>query len=149
MEFLTVKETAHLLRVSPITVRRYIASGQLAAQRVGRGIRVRRDAIEDFVTPVDPDVFIGKPTTEDDPIWGIIGIARSEEPNRVASNKHQHLADALLNEMHEPDEIAEKKRPRTILEGLGVSAGIGRSGERTDIAKYKDEYLADAFDPKE
>jgi excisionase family DNA binding protein len=53
-EFLTIKETAALLRVSPITIRRYIASGELAAERVGRGIRVRREAIEDFVTPVAP-----------------------------------------------------------------------------------------------
>ena len=54
MELLTVKETARLLRVSPITVRRYIASGRLPAERVGRGIRVRREAIEGFVTPVAP-----------------------------------------------------------------------------------------------
>ena len=52
MELLTVKETAQILRVSQITVRRYIASGRLSAERVGHGIRVRREAIEDFVTPV-------------------------------------------------------------------------------------------------
>jgi excisionase family DNA binding protein len=46
--------SAQLLRVSPITVRRYIASGRLAAERVGRGIRVRREVIEAFITPVVP-----------------------------------------------------------------------------------------------
>jgi excisionase family DNA binding protein len=39
MELLTVKETAQLLRVSPITIRRYIASGRLEAERFAFGVR--------------------------------------------------------------------------------------------------------------
>jgi excisionase family DNA binding protein len=100
MDFLTVNETAQLLRVSPITVRRYIASGRLAAERVGRGIRVRREAIEAFITPV------------------------------VSST-------AMLESNSEED-------VPTILEAMGNTFGIGRSGERTNIAEFKDEYLADA-----
>jgi excisionase family DNA binding protein len=99
MEFLTVKETAQLLRVSTITVRRYIASGQLAAERVGRGIRVRREAIGEFVTPVE-----------------------SSSVRR-----------------------ADSDYPSTILEGLGISAGIFRSGEPTNIAEHKQDYLAEAY----
>ena len=53
MELLTVAETAKLLRVSPITVRRRIADGQLDAVRVGKGIRVPMDAIERFLRPAD------------------------------------------------------------------------------------------------
>lgn len=51
MELLTIREVAELLRVSPITVRRRIADGQLKAVRVGKGIRVPREAIEGFLTP--------------------------------------------------------------------------------------------------
>lgn len=51
MELLTVNETAKLLRVSPITVRRRIADGQLKAVRVGKGIRVPREAIDRFLRP--------------------------------------------------------------------------------------------------
>jgi excisionase family DNA binding protein len=101
MEFLTIKETAKLLRVSPITIRRYIASGQLAAERVGRGIRVRREAIEEFVTPVE-----------------------SSQARRRTDADH----------------------PATILEGLGISAGIFRSGEPTNIAEFKHEYLTEAYE---
>jgi excisionase family DNA binding protein len=54
MDFLTADETAQLLRVSPITLRCYIASGRLAAARGGRGVRVRREAIDAFITPVVP-----------------------------------------------------------------------------------------------
>lgn len=51
MELLTVNETAKLLRVSPITVRRRIADGQLKAVRIGKGIRVPREAIDLFLRP--------------------------------------------------------------------------------------------------
>jgi excisionase family DNA binding protein len=146
MEFLTVKETAQLLRVSPITVRRYIASGQLAAERVGRGSRVRREAIEEFITPVEPDESLGKPFTMDDPLWDIVGIGASDVPDDVASNKHKYVADAIeASWSDDPEEEVEDARPRTVLEGLGISVGIFRSGERTDIAAHKEEYLADAI----
>jgi len=147
MDFLTVNETAQRLRVSPITVRRYIASGRLAAERAGRGIRVQREAIEAFITPVAPashgttvvrevdlettngspgtsgDEYgdelrtvadrgwdededdacladeLGEPFTMDDPLWDIVGIGDSGEPNHVASNKHKYIADAILSKM--------------------------------------------------
>lgn len=43
MELLTVYETAQILKVAPITVRRYIAYGKLAAVKAGKGVRVRND----------------------------------------------------------------------------------------------------------
>ena len=46
---LTVVETARLLRVSAITVRRYIADGRLAAVRIGRNVRIDRSAVETLV----------------------------------------------------------------------------------------------------
>jgi excisionase family DNA binding protein len=101
MEFLTVQETADVLKVSPITIRRYIASGRLAAVRVGRSLRVRREAIEDFVTPVQPNhqpdnSLKGQPFTFDDPLWDIVGIGRSKEPTNIAEHKDDYLADSFL-----------------------------------------------------
>lgn len=52
MELLTVDETARLLKVAPITVRRFIQSGRLPAIKVGKGIRVRKEAVEQFLAPV-------------------------------------------------------------------------------------------------
>jgi excisionase family DNA binding protein len=52
VELLTIPETARLLKVTPITVRRHIAAGRLPAVRVGKGIRVRKEAVEQFLTPV-------------------------------------------------------------------------------------------------
>jgi excisionase family DNA binding protein len=58
MELYTVDETARLLRVSPITIRRYIAAGQLEAVRVGRGVRVHREAIDRFVKPYRAPILV-------------------------------------------------------------------------------------------
>src|SRR5262245_6565579 len=103
MELYTVDETARLLRVSPITIRRYIASGELEAVRVGRGVRVHREAIERFVKPLAPQLdtdvprrTIGRPFTKDDPLWNIVGIGQSDGPNDVASNKQEYLTTAYM-----------------------------------------------------
>lgn len=59
---LTVAETAERLRVHPITVRRYIASGRLAAVRAGRNVRVRESAVEAFIGGSQP----GQPPSQDE-----------------------------------------------------------------------------------
>ena len=129
-----------MLKVSPITIRRYIAAGRLPAVRVGRGIRVRGDAVEAFVSPVEPrephrntqpaqtpfnadDSFDpemglvrvfpegytspywgtselppGEPTSEDDPLWDIVGMVTSEDgPTDVSENKYKYLAEAYAD----------------------------------------------------
>jgi excisionase family DNA binding protein len=176
MDLLTVKETAQILRVSQITVRRYIASGDLPAQRVGRGIRVNRQDIEDFLEAVIPT---DKPITMDDPLWDIVGIGQSDDATDIAEHLDEYIAEAILASNSDEDDAGytlggkpftrdhplwdivgidadpidvaineqEEELP-TILEAMGVSVGIGRSGEPTNVAEHKDEYLADAFEAK-
>ncbi|MBU0731273.1 helix-turn-helix domain-containing protein [Patescibacteria group bacterium] len=45
---LTTKEVADLLRVSLITVRRWLKSGKIPSIRIGKHYRIRRDDIEDL-----------------------------------------------------------------------------------------------------
>jgi len=102
VELLTVQETAALLRVAPVTVRRYIAAGRLATVRVGRGVRVQREAVERFVgavpapTPSATMLPPGEPTSAEDPLWSLIGIfdADADGATDVAEHKHRYLADA-------------------------------------------------------
>ncbi|HVF54102.1 MAG TPA: helix-turn-helix domain-containing protein [Actinomycetota bacterium] len=47
--FMTVAEVARQLRVSNMTVYRLVNSGQLAAVRVGRGYRIRRDDVAKYL----------------------------------------------------------------------------------------------------
>jgi excisionase family DNA binding protein len=105
MELLTVDETARLLKVAPVTVRRYIADGRLPAVRVGRGVRVRKETVGQFVTPIKPRKSTkrgtrkawGRPTGADDPLWSIIGMVTSEGPGDVSRNKHRYLAEAYAD----------------------------------------------------
>jgi excisionase family DNA binding protein len=99
MELLTVREAAQLLKVNPITVRRFIAGGQLAAVRVGKGVRVHREALERLAVPVEatapeaqPAKARGKALTHDDPLWELVGSA-IDAPPTDASRTHAYLAE--------------------------------------------------------
>ena len=103
MEQLTVQDTARLLKVSTATVRRFIADGKLAAVRVGKGVRVHREAIDRLATPVEPraaraDRRGGSQSqrfTRDDALWNIVGIAGDAgEPTDITRHELAYLADA-------------------------------------------------------
>ena len=104
MELLTVQETAALLRVSPVTVRRYISSGRLTAVHVGRNVRIEREDVEKLPTQVD-DTAGERPKlrktgylTMDDPLWKLVGIATSTDGvTDVSANKHKYLAEGYLS----------------------------------------------------
>ncbi len=48
--FLTPKEVSELLRVSVYTVRRWINAGDLPAYKVGRGWRISKSDIEEWLS---------------------------------------------------------------------------------------------------
>jgi excisionase family DNA binding protein len=106
MELLTVREVAQELRVSPMTVRRHITAGRLSAVRVGRSIRIRRDAVERFTEPVAPAasrrhvVTEPRPFTLDDPLWDIVGMIDDDGPTDASVNHDKYLADAY-GDLHE------------------------------------------------
>jgi excisionase family DNA binding protein len=99
MELLTVKETADLLRVSTVTVRRYIASGKLAAVRVGRNIRIRRDDVERVIEPsgskIDPK-FVAEAEAK-------YFISERTDVTDIAENHDKYLAEAYAD-THEDDD---------------------------------------------
>ena len=51
---LTVREVAELTQLHEITIRRYIKAGKLDAVRIGRRIRVPREALAQLVKPMHP-----------------------------------------------------------------------------------------------
>ena len=215
MELLTVREVAQELRVSPMTVRRYIASGKLPAVRVGRGIRVERAAIVQFVEPVNPaapgDSTEAGVLTFDDPLLKHVGIINDDGPTDLSVNHDTYLAEAYgdlhggdsdlvgyrsevkaqaelhrlvdrlgdgdLDEAltflrafvrsstpsaddvddegswneHEGSDVsgaAQSGRPTTEDDPLWNIIGLGASEEPSDVRRLKDEYLAEAYLPK-
>ena len=101
MQFLTVQETAQILRVTPLTVRRFIAAGRISAVKAGKGVRVRKESVEEFIRPVEPKdqkaetgLPKGRPLTFEDPLWELVGSANDAEPTD-ASKKYEYLAEPL------------------------------------------------------
>ena len=50
---ITIPQAAELYQVGERTLRRYIAEGQLVANRLGRSIRLRPEDVEALFTPTD------------------------------------------------------------------------------------------------
>ena len=57
--YLTVVEVAAMLRVSRATVYRLVHAGRLPGMRIGRSVRIPRDAVENYIR----DAAIGGPET--------------------------------------------------------------------------------------
>jgi excisionase family DNA binding protein len=104
MDLLTIQETAQLLKVNPITVRRFIADGRLEAVRIGRAVRVRKDAVDQLAQPVvvkaaklETTRRTVRPMTWDDPMSKLVGSA-TDAPPTDSSKKYEYLADAIAPE---------------------------------------------------
>lgn len=51
-ELMTVREAATLLKISPVTIKRWLKQGRLRAYHVGpRAVRIRQEDIEALLTP--------------------------------------------------------------------------------------------------
>lgn len=100
MELLTIPEAAQVMRVSPITVRRHIAQGEIEAVRVGRGVRISKESLERFIKPVTPakrhpgsPAPRGRALRYDDPLWRLVGSVTDARPTD-STKKYQYLAEA-------------------------------------------------------
>jgi excisionase family DNA binding protein len=155
MELLTVKETAEMLRVSTVTVRRYIASGKLAAVRVGRNIRIRRKDAESVIKPSLSGVdtrFAGKSEEwllENHPLMQSRGFIKDDGPDDYSINHDKYLADAYAD-THE--DVAEDKehyfgsgKPLDFESPLWDRIGFIDDDGPTDMAENHDKYLAEAY----
>ncbi len=55
---LTVKETAQLLKLNPLTVYEYIRTGKLQAIKLGRHYRVTQTDLTTFINTHKTDVYV-------------------------------------------------------------------------------------------
>lgn len=56
--FLTVQETATIMRVSKMTVYRLIKSGTLGSKRIGRSFRVKSESLKQYLADADVELEI-------------------------------------------------------------------------------------------
>lgn len=89
-EFYTINQTAVVLKVHPLTVRRYIKEGKLKAYRVGGSIRISLNDLRAFTESFIPQARVQKqqpsqtkPFSFSDPLFNLKGkglsIAKLEE----------------------------------------------------------------------
>ncbi len=78
---LSVRQVAFILKVHPLTIRRYIREGKLKALRVGRNVRIKESAVTEIsreFQPMPRQIFIklrpAKVFTEYDPLLRLKGI---------------------------------------------------------------------------
>jgi len=55
-QFLTVREAAARLRVSPVTIYRLCADGRLRHVRISNALRIAAEAVEDYLRPPRPGI---------------------------------------------------------------------------------------------
>lgn len=100
MDLLTVREAAAMLRVSQVTLRRYVASGKLPAVRVGRNVRIERSAAAEIATPVvDPGEAVDELAqlvpkmgfSPESSIWRLAGFIKDDGPTDMASDKYKYF----------------------------------------------------------
>lgn len=88
---LSVRQVAYILKVHPLSVRRYIKSGKLKAVRAAGNVRIKESSLQQFQQEVTPPVPIvtgedilvrakrqlARPFTQDDPLLRLQGRGAS------------------------------------------------------------------------
>jgi excisionase family DNA binding protein len=153
MELLTVKETANLLRVSTVTVRRYIASGKLPAVRVGRNIRIRRDdaegVIESSGSEVDPK-YIAEEKAKYVSSDRLSSVTEDVGPTEMDEDPARYLREHYSKERQGKVPTRSKfadKSDEWLLKSHPLMKMIGfiKDEGPTDMAENHDKYLAEAY----
>ena len=109
MELLTVDEVAKLLRISSISVRRYVAAGSLPAVRVGRSVRIDKAAVEQFATQVPRHASAeGHIFTFDSPLWDLVAIVEDGPTDLAESTTPTWLMPTAT---FTPDDAAPQHDP--------------------------------------
>ena len=90
---LNVNQSAFILKVHPLTIRRYIREGRLKAIKVGGNIRIKESKLSEFNTEVKPRPkttnlpHIENPTTKifttNDPLFRLEGLGAHVELSRL------------------------------------------------------------------
>jgi len=82
----SVKQAAYLLKVHPLTIRRYITKGSLKAIRIAGNIRIREKDLHEFHKEIAPNmqpkikapkISSDKPFSLKDPMFRLLGKGAS------------------------------------------------------------------------
>lgn len=117
MELLTVQETAQMLKVTPTTVRRYITAGRLPAVKVGRGVRVHKEAVIDLLFPI---VVPKRPGAPDQEKGGHMPEIERMTLPPLTEEETQAVLAAIEQSKRERADLAAKYRAVPVPSSLGL-----------------------------
>ena len=96
-ELLTIKEAAALLKVSTMTLSRWIKQGRLTRYRVGaRAVRLRRNDVEALLTPEES----GDLPAENDDFLNIPPLTTEEVAEQLAAMERADAVRARILKAH-------------------------------------------------
>lgn len=94
-DLLTANEAAQLLKVSPVTIKRYLKQGRLLAYHVGpRAIRIRRKDLQQIMQPTQTGEMAMKEEA---------GRSTFQRPTSEELQRRQALAKEILALRHKAD----------------------------------------------
>ena len=131
LDLLTKREVAELLKVSEVTIARWLKQGRLPAYRVGpRAVRVRRADVERLMAPLDgvgrpPSPGAGddwkaqalRPLTEEEKAYGLRWLEEAIKlGNEISARRGGKSFDVPIEEIIRQE---REKRTRQIDEAIG------------------------------
>lgn len=153
MELLTIKEAAEILKVSPLTVRRYISRDILHAIHLGGGVRIRREELERLGAPEEPEFetlgspsIEGRPFTKDDPLWSMIGIGSSRATAHGVADSDANSDEQPAGEILPRGDDKRTWRPTFEDDSIWQIADLIDDDGPTDASSDIHEYIADAIE---
>jgi len=99
-EYLTIEEVADRLGVHPKTVRRYISSGKISAQKIGGSWRINPESVDSFLNACDNSDNSSQHVSKDDfCIFMDSEHFDSEEKIQVCTIVDYYLTDSSVKEL--------------------------------------------------
>ncbi len=98
-ELLTVDEIARMCQVHAMTIRRHISQGRLRAVRVGKGVRVRKEDLDEYLLPVSTAEAKGRRKRgvikTGDALFRLVGIGETKGGPPLSEDKYAAFPEAL------------------------------------------------------
>lgn len=145
MDYLNLKQIAKELNISVITIRRYIKSGKLRAQRIGKEYRVSRSDFDNFINPSKSNNF-SKDRVEDETVSELPKHfqdypTKKEEPDKEPRHKHLQIFPGINSVIMET--IMEMSGEMPMISDLKEAIGEHAKECLSLINKIEEEGITD------
>src|SRR3972149_6510333 len=100
-QLLTVRDVARLCRLHEMTVRRHISEGKIKAVRVGKGVRVTEEDLQEYIRPQEAarrprkGTARSRPFNKDDSLLRLAAIVDVDAAAELSESKYASFTEAF------------------------------------------------------